>query len=397
MSLLRVAVLLLSEQALRAGSPWNVLWTGPAILLSSIMIAWGAEAAQYFMAQGIALAILAVLQTLPEFAVEAVLAWKQQTQYLFANLTGALRLLTGLGWPLIYAAAATSHRKTLHQPMRFIELTAQQSIQVVGLLFSLVWQFAVWVKGSLGVVDAVILLAVYIGYLLIMRKLPPEAPESVEEMDLVPRKIVLARRGIRMTAILGLFAVGGVGVFAVAAPFLEALFGLSVSAGVPAFIFIAWIAPLVSEAPEGFSAFYWARDYPRANTALMNMVSSNISQWTLMAAMLPVVLSFSMGHPAAIPIDPLQNRELLMTLAQALVGALLLLDLKLQAWEAGTLFVLWAVQVMFSVLRPDSVIHWWITGIYFAWAALELARFFVGNRKSAAFAHFRQLVLRKQS
>jgi len=40
------------------------------------MIAWGAEAAQYFMAQGIALAILAVLQTLPEFAVEAVLAWE---------------------------------------------------------------------------------------------------------------------------------------------------------------------------------------------------------------------------------------------------------------------------------------------------------------------------------
>ena len=76
---------IVTEQALRAGSPWAVLWTGPSILLSSIMIAWGAEAAQYFMAQGIALAILAVLHTLPEFAVEAVLAWHQQVEYLFAN------------------------------------------------------------------------------------------------------------------------------------------------------------------------------------------------------------------------------------------------------------------------------------------------------------------------
>src|SRR5262249_21807491 len=79
------------------------LWAAPAILLSSLMIAWAAEASQYFVAQGFALAILALLQTLPEFAVEAVLAWHQKTPLLLANLTGALRLLTGLGWPTIYA------------------------------------------------------------------------------------------------------------------------------------------------------------------------------------------------------------------------------------------------------------------------------------------------------
>jgi cation:H+ antiporter len=394
LTFLRAAVLLLSEQALRAGSPWNVLWTGPAILLSSVMIAWGAEAAQYFMAQGIALAILAVLQTLPEFAVEAVLAWHQQTEYLFANLTGALRLLTGLGWPMIYMAAAGAHRRKLGVPMRVIQLTPEHSIQVVSLVFSLIWQAAVWFKGSLGVIDAAILLAVYIGYLLIMRKLPPEEPERLEDMDLIPRRIVLAPRGLRIGAILGLFAIGGIGVFVVATPFLEGIFGLATAAGIPAFIFIAWVAPMVSEAPEGISAYYWARDYPRANTALMNLVSSNISQWTLMAAMLPVVLSVSVGHPSAIPIDALQSRELLMTLAQALVGAMLLLDLKLEAWEAIALVVLWAVQVVLSIRMPDSIIHWWITGIYFAWAAAELIRFITGARKPVALTHFRNLVMR---
>src|SRR5215475_8524066 len=86
--------------------PATILAAAPAILIASIVIAWAAESAQFFIAQGFALAILAWLQTLPEFAVEAVLASQQKVQLLLAGLTGALRLLTGLGWPLIYATAA---------------------------------------------------------------------------------------------------------------------------------------------------------------------------------------------------------------------------------------------------------------------------------------------------
>ena len=66
--------------------------------------------------------ILAWLQTLPEFAVEAVLAWKQQTHLLVANLTGALRLLTGLGWPMIYFVAAMFYRRRHHRPLGRIRL-----------------------------------------------------------------------------------------------------------------------------------------------------------------------------------------------------------------------------------------------------------------------------------
>src|SRR6266853_31333 len=56
-------------------SPLAAIWTFPSILLSAFLVAWGAEAAQFLMSQGLALAILAWLQTLPEFAVEAVIAW----------------------------------------------------------------------------------------------------------------------------------------------------------------------------------------------------------------------------------------------------------------------------------------------------------------------------------
>ena len=69
-------------------------------------IAWGAEAAQFFMSQGLALAILAWLQTLPEFAVEADIAWRQDVPNMTANFTGSLRLLVGLGWPMIFGVGA---------------------------------------------------------------------------------------------------------------------------------------------------------------------------------------------------------------------------------------------------------------------------------------------------
>src|SRR5579862_5200673 len=114
-------------------------WAAPAILSSSLMIAWAAEASQYFIAQGFALAILALLQTLPEFAVEAVLAYRQQVHYLLANLTGALRLLTGLGWPMIYFAAAVVHRRRTGTPLRRIVLTEEHSVQVVGLIPALMY------------------------------------------------------------------------------------------------------------------------------------------------------------------------------------------------------------------------------------------------------------------
>src|SRR5207245_98393 len=118
-----------------AASPSSVFWTAPSILVAAMLIAWAAESAQFFIAQGFALAILAWLQTLPEFAVEAVLAKNQQVPLLLANLTGALRLLIGLGWPMIYATAAVAWRRREGKPLRSIRLGDDHCVEVVGLLF----------------------------------------------------------------------------------------------------------------------------------------------------------------------------------------------------------------------------------------------------------------------
>src|SRR6516225_2679857 len=88
----------------------QAIWTFPSILLSSFVVAWGAECAQFYISQGLALALLAWIQVLPEFAVEAVIAWHRDIPLMTANFTGALRLLTGLGWPMIWVVHAVAAR-----------------------------------------------------------------------------------------------------------------------------------------------------------------------------------------------------------------------------------------------------------------------------------------------
>ena len=386
------ALLVLSVGTLPEASPASVFWTAPCILAAAMLIAWAAESAQFFMAQGFALAILAWLQTLPEFAVEAVLAWERQVPLLMANLTGALRLLTGLGWPMIYGTAALYHRRRTKTPLKEIQLAEEHCVEVMALWPPMIYAAVIWFKASLSVVDAVLLVGMYVAYLVFLRRMPAAEEEHIEDLEIIPRTIVQAPRGARIAAITILFLGGGALIYFTAEPFLASLLAVSASLGVPNFVFVQWVAPFVSEFPEKVSAFYWARTVERASTALMNMVSSNLNQWTLLAAMLPIVYSISIGAPSTIHFDGQQELELLMTLGQAVLGCLFLMDMRLAWWEATALFGMWLVQFLFSPIAPGpglvrylaAHVHVWVTAAYFLWSAWIVIRMLIGKRRPAA-------------
>jgi Ca2+/Na+ antiporter len=256
---LPVILLMLAAPTIRQMEPSAALWATPAILMAAMVIAWAAESAQFFIAQGFALAILAWLQTLPEFAVEAVLAWRQRTDLLMANLTGSLRLLTGLGWPMIYFVAAACHRARRKKPLRSIPLADEHCVEVVGLLAALLYSMVIYAKGSLTVWDGLVLILIYAVYLMILGRMPPQEAEGIEDLELIPRTIVKSRRPIRIALIFGLFLIGGLLIYFMAEPFLGSLLSVSIMLGVQPFVFVQWVAPFVSEFPEKVSAFYWAR------------------------------------------------------------------------------------------------------------------------------------------
>ena len=371
------------------GSASSGLWTFPVMIAAAFVVAWGAEAAEFLMAQGLALAILALVQTMPEFAVEAVIAWKagkdpNMVHLAIANFTGSLRLLTGFGWPMIYAVAAFYSRRRRNKPLRAITLADDHAVEVLGLLPPLTYFIVVWAKGSLSLVDAAFLIGTYIAYLAILLRMPPreETVEEEEEVPAVSRWALSFSGWKRWAAVGGLFAAGGAVILLVAEPFLTSMMALATSLGISQFVFIQWVAPFISEFPEKTSAFAWARRITRAPVALLNMVSSNINQWGVLSGLLAVIYCVSHGDTSALPFDEFQRLEILLTILQAFLGWIFLASMSFEAYEAAGLFVLWLVQFAVPSLRHDMV---WV---YAAWIAVELGLVAAGRKQIRAFSAF---------
>jgi cation:H+ antiporter len=372
-----------------SGSAWTALWTFPAMIGAAFVVAWGAEAAEFLISQGLALAILALIQTMPEFAVEAVIAWKagkdpDMVHLAIANFTGSLRLLTGFGWPMIYAVAAYFSRKRRGKKLGAIHLHEDHAVEVLGLLPPLGYFVLVWAKGNLSLVDAGVLTSTYIAYLFVLLRMPPreDTEEEDEEIPRVSRWALSFTGWKRWAAVLGLFVLGGAIIFIVAEPFLNSMLAVAVSLGISQFTFIQWVAPFISEFPEKTSAFVWARRITRAPVALMNMVSSNINQWGVLSGLLAVVYCWSHGDTSPLPFDDFQRLEILLTILQAFLGWIFLASMTLEWYEAAGLFVLWVVQFAFPSLRHEMI---WV---YSGWIGLELLLVVIGKKKFTAFGAF---------
>jgi cation:H+ antiporter len=367
-----------------AATAWSALWTFPSMLLSAFLVAWGAEAAQFMISQGLALAILAWLQTMPEFAVEAVIAWNAgkdpvtcfvaeppagcHSHLAVANYTGAIRLLIGLGWPMIYFVAAYFRRRT-GRALAPIHLDEEHCVEVLGTVPPVLYFFWIWYKSSIDLIDAGVLVLMYIGYLAILWRFPPQHEESLAEAPRVSRWAYTRPGRWRIVAILGLFVVGGTLIYFTAHPFLNSMLAVATTFGISQFVFVQWVAPFLSEFPEKVSAFQWASRVTKAPMGLANMLSSNVNQWTVLAAMIPIVFSLSRGEPAALPFDGAQRHEILLTIMQSVLAVLLLINMRFEWWDATLLFLLWLVQFLVAEWRMEVTIAYavWASVIMISW------------------------------
>jgi len=369
-------------------SPLHFLWTAPLVILAAFLIAWGAEAAQFMISQGLALAILAWLQTLPEFAVEADIAWNaardptgEGNALMTANFTGSIRLLMGFGMPVVYLIHALSRRG---KSRRSIDLDRFHSVEVVSLFPPVLYFFFIIYRGRLDVwLDSVVLLSFYLMYFWLLLKMPPEREgESSESLPPVTRAILRRGPAGRMAGIALVFLVGGAVLYACVHPFVESLKSLGALVGIGGYFFVQWIAPFLSEFPEKVSAFNWARREGKAKIGLMNFLSSNLNQMTMLVAMLPIVYSISSGGVRPVLFDEHQRSEILLTGCQAALCMVLLFNMKFEWWDAAGMFLLFVVQFLspawvelvkpvFPDLTTHGVRHAMVW-VYLGWIVLEI-------------------------
>jgi cation:H+ antiporter len=379
------------------GSAWNAVWTFPSIISSALVIAWGAESAQFLVSQGFALTMLALIQTLPEFAVEGVIAWRagqaptpENIGLATANFTGALRLLVGLGWPLIYYISAIFNlrNKARGRSLGPIKLDREHCVELMGFFIPTLYMFLIVLKGTLALYDSLILVMMYVVYISVLLRLPPQEAEAIEEAEPIPRFILTRKRWTRNSIIWLTFLGGAFGIYLVANPFLESMLGLSIVVGVPAFVFVQWVAPFLSEFPEKVSAFYWAKTVKKSPMALMNMVSSGIAELTLLVSIIPIIYCISRGGIYQIDFDWPHRVEILLTAMQSLLGFMLLANMQFKSYEAMGLFLLFVVQFLKPTIREEILL------VYAGWIIFELVVAALGYRKLNAFKEFK-LVYKK--
>src|SRR6201997_970563 len=127
---------------------------GAAVVAASFLLAWGAEAAQIDVSGGLAIAVLALVAVLPEYAVDLYYAYvsghnADYTQYAAANMTGSNRLLMGLGWPVVVLVSIVVARRSGSGKTTGLALEPSNRLELGFLLIAGVIAFAIPVGGEI--------------------------------------------------------------------------------------------------------------------------------------------------------------------------------------------------------------------------------------------------------
>ena len=349
---------------------------GSAVVAASFLLAWAAEAAQIDVSGGLAIAVLAVIAVLPEYAVDLYYAYvsghvPEYTQYAAANMTGSNRLLMGLGWPVVVLVGIVVARKLGTGKATGLALEPGNRLEIGFLLIAGLAAFLIPATGHIHLVLGVALLAWFGFYLYKL------SHGDVEEPDLVGTAAALGHlpNRSRQITVVGLFTMSCVVILLCAAPFADNLVAAGTELGIDRFLLVQWLAPLASEAPEFIVATIFA-SRGKGTAAIATLISSKVNQWTLLIGSLPVSHLLG-GGGFSLALDSRQVEEVLLTATQTLMGVALILGLRFGRASA------WALLVLFVAQFPINSTHGrlLLCGIY---AAVAVGGMIVNRRHLAA-------------
>src|SRR5881398_159685 len=295
-----------------ATTPLSIaLWSGSGIFGAAFLLSWASEVAQLDITRALALAFLALIAVLPEYAVDVYFAWRAgqdptYTAYATANMTGGNRLLIGVGWAASVLTIWLRHRR------RAISLPREQAVEINYLALATAYSFLIPLKGTLSVLDTVVLLAMFIAYMLAAGRSHHEEPTLEGPSELIARAGKIGRR----TATIAILALAGAAIYTAAEPFAESLLAVGRTFHIEEFLLVQWLAPLVSESPEFIVAVLFALRGAAA-ASIGTLTSSTVNQWTLLVGALPAAFALSHGSLDPMVLDRRQREEMLLTSAQS--------------------------------------------------------------------------------
>src|SRR5687767_10324907 len=168
--------------------PLLALIFGLAIVGAAFLLSWAAEVAQLDISAGLAIAVLAFIAVLPEYAVDLVFALnggeafaefgdvcqspaeaaagrESDCALALANMTGANRLLIGLGWTMVVFIAWRRLKKR-GQRMDGIQLERTHAVEISFLSVATVYSLTLPLKDSITLIDSAVLVSIFVLYMI---------------------------------------------------------------------------------------------------------------------------------------------------------------------------------------------------------------------------------------
>jgi cation:H+ antiporter len=337
---------------------------GLAIVGAAFILSWAAEVVQLDIAAGLAIALLALIAILPEYAVDFVFTARAGQEFAdtgdasrwgplaLANMTGGNQLLIGLGWPMVILVGTWRVRRAGARPENAedttpteIHLARSQTVDIAYLTVASLYGLSLFLKETLSPFDAVVLVAIYVLYLRRLSGAPPEPPHLVGPSAYVGSLPKRARRLINYA----MFVVAAGVILLCAEPFAESITEMGAAIGVSEFLLVKWIAPTASEAPELLVAtlFAWRL---ASRTGLGALISSKVNQWTLLVGTLPIVFTIFARQLHGLPLDRVQRVELFVTAAQSVFAVAIVASRSVSRNEAWMMLGLFVAQLAESGL-----------------------------------------------
>ena len=351
--------------------PLLALIFGLAIVGAAFLLSWAAEVAQLDISAGLAIAVLAFIAVLPEYAVDLVFALKGGEAFkefgvacqsaaeaaagresncalALANMTGANRLLIGLGWTMV-VFIAWRRLKARGQRMDGVQLERTHAVELSFLSVATVYSLTLPLKDSITLIDSLVLVSIFILYMVRISKAPAEEPHLVGPAEAVGQ----LPTGGRRAAVVGMFLFAAIIILLCAEEFAHALVETGDSLGISEFFLVQWLAPLASEAPELLVAGLYAYRL-NTNAGLGTLVSSKVNQWTLLVGTLPIAFAIASSSTSGLPIIARQREEVFLTAAQSLFAVVTLINLSMSLREAAVLFTLFWAQFIAGAVVPEE-------------------------------------------
>ena len=348
---------------------------GLGIVAGAFLLSWAAEVAEMDVSASLAIAVLALIAVLPEYAIEAVLAWDagssfdtstgaftDETARVAANVTGSNRLLIGLGWSAVILIYWVKRRRVL-------DMRGEMGLEIAMLTIATVATALIFFVHQVHILLAAGLIVLYVAYLWI------SSTREAEEPDLIGAAALIGSlpTGWRRAAVLFLFVFAAGVILVAAEPFVDSLVETGQDFGIDEFILIQWVAPLASEAPEIIVAVLFSL---RANpvAGLTALISAEVNQLTLLVGSMAVLFSASAGEILSFPLDDRQGIEFLLTTAVSAAG-LMLVAKRVISWNAGVLLLLlFAAHLFFTDPEARMRFSFLYFGIALGLAAMDWRR-----------------------